>query len=106
MCVANEWLVPVYLFGRIFTQTMSQYVCVVLAAANGTTGAVEQRCALIMEVRLTGADMQSRAAEVALSVVRRCGRLPPVNYVMVVERDAYHIGELSFDQMGRDHHSG
>lgn len=99
VCVANEWFVPVYLFGRVCTMNMAQYVCVLLAASSGGSmvrpESEQERCALIMELQLTGVDLQTRAAEVVMSLVRRCGRLPQQNYVLVVEANVYHIGECS-----------
>lgn len=98
VCVSNEWLVPIYLFGRVCTRNLSQYVCVILAAASGglmqqQIEPMQERCALIMELRLNGVDLQARAAQVALSLVQRCGRLPQINYVLLVEANMYHIGE-------------
>lgn len=88
-CVANEWQPPVYLLGRVFSQSMCQYVCVLLAAA----ATVGSGCAIIMEMRLARTDLVSRAAEVMLSLVRQQGGMPPHDLVLSVVATGYHVGE-------------
>lgn len=100
-CVANDWQVPVYLFGRIQPHTMTQYVAVLLATDEDAVGDVQQRrrrrCALIMELQLTRTDLMSRAAEVTMSLVRHHGGLPPEHLVLAVGPNGYHVGECVLD---------
>lgn len=85
-CLANNWLPPIYVFGRIFIDCMSQYVAVLL-------GERHDLCMLLMQINIQCADLQARVAEVVVALIEMNGRLPLVNYVLIVQPDAFHLGE-------------
>lgn len=85
-CVANKWLPPIYVFGRIFSDRMAQYAAVLLGDGHGL-------CQILMQISVQCLDLQSRVAEVVVALIEMNGRLPLVNYVLIVEEDAFHLGE-------------
>lgn len=87
MCTANQWSMPVILFGRIFPDRCEQYVAL-FTTFRGHIFSVFVKVALNSKM-----DMTSRIAETFLALIEDTGYLPSYNYVVELEDNTVRVGE-------------
>lgn len=84
MCTANQWTIPVVLFGRIFPK--EQYV----AIFTSYRGHVFRMFARV--VLNDNMDLTSRISEMFLALIEDSGYLPSFSYVVDVDNNHMRIG--------------
>lgn len=89
-CLANDWTLPILLFGRIFSMSCLQYVAVIIRDSKKQ----QQGHVYLVEICTTGlSDIQSRVSEAICAFVLESGVLPALNLVLKICQDEMKIGK-------------
>lgn len=90
-CLANDWALPILLFGRIFSMSCVQYVAVIIRDSKRQ----QQGHVYLVEICTTGlSDIQSRVCEAICAFVLEIGTLPALNLVLKICQDEMKIGNV------------
>ncbi|XP_039429017.1 uncharacterized protein LOC120412564 isoform X2 [Culex pipiens pallens] len=88
-CLANDWALPILLFGRIFSMSCVQYVAVIIRDSKRQQ---QQGHVYLVEICTTGlSDIQSRVCEAICAFVLEIGTLPALNLVLKICQDEMKI---------------
>lgn len=85
-CIANDWHIPVIVFGCYFENQRLQYNMIVLRDAMDNVRPIY--CILHTSDLV---DIHSRMCEVVCTLIESVGGFPSYNYVFFVEKDVAHL---------------
>ncbi|XP_037935806.1 uncharacterized protein LOC119669847 [Teleopsis dalmanni] len=88
-CIANNWEVPIILFGSYYKEQSLQYCAVVLR--NITDNYTEARCIFCIMHTDQLVDIHSRVCETVCTLIDGIGIFPDVNYLIDVQYNTAHI---------------
>lgn len=90
-CIANNWGIPIIMFGTYYEQESLQYAAIMLRDVRGNVRSMIciLNCGELM-------DIHSRLCEVACNLIETIGGFPDYNYVFFVEKNAAHLCRLLF----------
>ncbi|XP_055712360.1 probable RNA-binding protein 46 [Phlebotomus papatasi] len=90
-CVANDWNMPIFIFGRLYHDINIQYVAVVVRNSP-----VE--CVILMEINtVLVPNVHQRAAEVMVKLIERCKGLPAYNLIIKTHGNDFKILGFTFE---------
>lgn len=88
-CIANNWGIPIIMFGTYYEQQSLQYAAIMVRDVRGNVRSMIciLNCGELM-------DIHSRLCEVACNLIETIGSFPDYNYVFYVEKDSAHLRKL------------
>ncbi|XP_055843460.1 uncharacterized protein LOC129910207 [Episyrphus balteatus] len=85
-CIANNWYIPVIIFGTYFEKVNIQYAAVLLRRDD-----CPLRFIIVTLLTKELVDIHARLCEVVVTLIDKIGGFPDCNYVFWVQRDTAHL---------------